>query len=106
MILCGTDEKVQETKKLTACLYVQDSSSQSLLESRYIECSCVVADLYYSSRLSCVVAAPQDCVEVVQALWLLNLLSNCSLISQLARLVVLQCMHLHVYSSKQYAMYW
>ena len=69
---CGTYPRVQETEKLTACLYVlaNDSNSQCWLESRYNECSCVVADLYCLSRLSCVVAAPQDCVEVVQALWL------------------------------------
>ena len=70
IITCRIDQRVQETKKLTACLYVQDSNGQCWLGSKYIACSCVVADLYCSSRLSCVVAAPQDCVEVVQALWL------------------------------------
>ena len=77
--------------------------TQCWLESRYniIECSCVVADLYCSSRLSCVVAAPQGCAcrgcpsSLRLALWwlpwLLNLLSDCSLISQLARLAELQC---------------
>ena len=69
-----------------------------------MRCSCVVAALYCSSRLSFIVAGPQGCVEVVQVLWLcmrwlpwvLNLLSNCSLISRLARLVILQCTCMYI----------
>ena len=67
--ICGADHRVQETKKLAARLYVQDSNSQFWLEPRYMRCSCVVAALYCSRRLSYVVAALRGCVEVVQALW-------------------------------------